>query len=162
GPHSRVRIRIPGRRVMGEKDGALTDGGKLFETTVGRVIFNDMLPKGMPFYNFDLNKGLIGYVIQDCHKILGKEQTIELLDSIKSLGFKAATRAGLSFAKDDMKMPSKKKEILDAAQKEIEKVEKNFRAGLITAGERYNQIIDRWTHAREQVGEEMMSELKND
>jgi DNA-directed RNA polymerase beta' subunit len=67
---------------------------KLFETTVGRVIFNDMLPAGMPFYNFDLNKSLIGYVIQDCHKILGKEATIELLDAIKSLGFKAATRAG--------------------------------------------------------------------
>jgi DNA-directed RNA polymerase subunit beta' len=162
GPHTRIRVRIPGRRVMNEKDGALTDGTKAFETTVGRVIFNDMLPEGMPFYNFDLNKGLIGYVIQDCHKILGKEHTIELLDAIKSLGFKAATRAGLSFAKDDMKMPSKKPDILDAAQKEVEKVERNFRAGLITGGERYNQIIDRWTHAREQVGEEMMSELKND
>ncbi len=162
GPHTRIRVRIPGRKVMSEKDGPLTDGGKLFETTVGRVIFNDMLPAGMPFYNFDLNKGLIGYVIQDCHKILGKEATIELLDSIKSLGFKAATRAGLSFAKDDMKMPSKKKDIHDAAQKEVEKVERNFRAGLITGGERYNQIIDRWTHAREQVGEEMMIELKND
>jgi len=162
GVHTRVRIRIPGRKVMNEKDGELTLGDRLFETTVGRVIFNDTLPDGMPFYNFDLNKGLIGYVIQDCHKILGKEATIDLLDSIKSLGFKAATRAGLSFAKDDMKMPSKKKDILDAAQKEVEKVEKNFRAGLITGGERYNQIIDRWTHAREQVGEEMMAELKND
>src|SRR5262245_7332376 len=160
--HTRVRIRVPGRKVISERDGELTDGGKLFETTVGRVIFNDMLPPGMPFFNFDLNKGLIGYVIQECHKILGKEATIELLDSIKSLGFKAATRAGLSFAKDDMRMPSRKAEILDAAQKEIEKVEKNFRAGLITGGERYNQIIDRWTHAREQVGEEMMTELKND
>src|SRR5262245_29248422 len=160
--HTRVRIRVPGRKVMNERDGELQDGGKLFESTVGRVIFNDMLPPGMPFFNFDLNKGLIGYVIQECHKILGKESTIELLDSIKSLGFKAATRAGLSFAKDDMRMPSRKAEILDAAQKEIEKVEKNFRAGLITGGERYNQIIDRWTHAREQVGEEMMTELKND
>jgi DNA-directed RNA polymerase subunit beta' len=162
GPHTRIRVRVPDRKVMNEKDGPLTDGGKLFETTVGRVIFNDMLPAGMPYYNFDLNKSLIGYVIQDCHKILGKEATIGLLDSIKSLGFKAATRAGLSFAKDDMRMPSKKREILDAAQKEVEKVERNFRAGLITGGERYNQIIDRWTHAREQVGEEMMNELKND
>ena len=70
--HTRVRIRVPGRKVISERDGELTDGGKLFETTVGRVIFNDMLPPGMQYFNFDLNKGLIGYVIQECHKILGK------------------------------------------------------------------------------------------
>ena len=160
--HSRIRVDLGDREVISDSKGDAVRGSGLVETTVGRVVFNDILPEGMPFYNYDLDKGSIGRVVQDCHKRLGKSQTIELLDGIKAIGFKAATRAGLSFAKNDMRMPSRKGEILDAAQAEVEGVEKNFRAGLITAGERYNQIIDCWTAARERVGDEMMLELKND
>ncbi|NOT31592.1 MAG: DNA-directed RNA polymerase subunit beta', partial [Planctomycetes bacterium] len=160
--HTRIRLRVKGRKVLNERDGELSDGGKLFETTVGRVLFNDILPEGMAYYNYDLNKSAIGKVIEDCHKLLGKAATLNLLDEVKALGFKAATRAGLSFAKDDMKMPSRKYDILAVAQKDIERIEKNFSAGLITGGERYNQIIDRWTAARETVGDEMMTELRND
>ncbi len=160
--HSRIRLRIGEREVVQKSsaDAAVVAG--LAETTTGRVIFNDMLPEGMPYYNFDLDKGSIGRVIQDCHKLLGRAQTVQLLDAIKSMGFKAATRAGLSFAKDDMKIPGKKPKILAEAQAEVTGIEKNFRAGLITDGERYNQIIDCWTGARERVGEEMMGELEND
>ncbi len=160
--HSKIRIRLPGGEAIHDSKTDPVDATKLFETTTGRVIFNDILPDGMPFYNFDLDKGSIGRVVQDCHKILGKPATIDLLDDIKALGFKAATRAGLSFAKDDMRIPTRKPEILAAAQEQIEQVARNFNAGLITDGERYNQIIDFWTAAREQVGDEMMRELKED
>ena len=72
------------------------------ETTVGRVLFNDILPHGMPFYNYGLTKKNIGGVISDCHKLLGKGATLRLLDDIKEMGFKSATRSGMSFAKNDI------------------------------------------------------------
>jgi DNA-directed RNA polymerase subunit beta' len=134
----------------------------LVTTTMGRIVFNDILPEGMPFYNYALNKKGIQKVISDCHKILGREATIKLLDDIKDLGFKSATRAGLSFAKDDMRMPSRKEQIIAAAQGEVDQIEENYRKGVITEGERYNQIVDCWTAAREAIGKEMMTELKTD
>ncbi|MEK7733607.1 MAG: DNA-directed RNA polymerase subunit beta', partial [Planctomycetota bacterium] len=94
--------------------------------------------------------------------LLGREKTIVLLDDIKEIGFKECTKAGLSFAISDVKMPVKKQEIIDKTQEEIEKVQKLYRKGIITEGERYNQIIDTWTYAGERVAEEMLSELKND
>ncbi len=163
GMHTRIRVRLHrGRKVVHRRDGPSEDASRPFETTVGRVVFNDILPEGMVFYNYDLPKAAIGDVIRDCHKVLGKDATLRLLDSIKELGFKAATRAGLSFSKDDMRMPGKKQEIIGDAEKAVDAIERNFRAGVITPGERYNQIIDCWTHARERIGREMMLELQND
>jgi len=161
--HSRIRVRLPqGAQAVHRRDAATEDASKPFVTTVGRVIFNDILPTGMPFYNYELPKSAIGDVIRDCHKRLGKDATLRLLDGIKELGFKAATRAGLSFGKDDMRMPGKKDQIIGESEKQVDGIEKNFRAGIITPGERYNQIIDVWTHAREEIGREMMTELAND
>jgi len=161
--HSRVRIRLPETKVHKSSlkaDPAPAPG--LITTTMGRIVFNDMLPVRMPFYNYTLNKKGIQNVISDCHKILGREATIRLLDDIKDLGFKSATRAGVSFAKDDMRTPSRKQEIIDEAQGEVDAIERNYRQGVITEGERYNQIIDCWTAARERIGKEMMVELKED
>ncbi len=161
--HSKVKIRIPADQLY--KDEAKGDpraGGDLIQTTMGRIIFNDILAPGMPFYNYELTKRGIQEVISDCHKILGRESTILLLDAIKDLGFKSATRAGVSFAKDDMKTPKRKDEIVAATEKEVAGIEKNYRSGVITDGERYNQIIDCWTGAREEIGKEMMIELAAD
>jgi DNA-directed RNA polymerase subunit beta' len=161
--HTRVRVRLPaGSTMVARRDGPERDASKPFETTVGRVVFNDILPPGMPFYNYELPKAAIGDVIRDCHKRLGKDATLHLLDGIKELGFKAATRAGLSFAKDDMRMPERKNKIIQDSEKQVEGIERNFRAGVITKMERYNQIVDCWTHAREQIGREMMVELQTD
>jgi DNA-directed RNA polymerase subunit beta' len=161
--HDRVKVRFARpRRVLLADDRDGTSGERPFETTVGRIVFNDILPEGMPFYNYELRKKNINKVIEDCHMLLGRVMTLRLLDDIKAIGFSSATKAGLSFAKDDMRMPSKKKDILGKAELEVGKIEKNFRQGIITEGERYNSIIDCWTHARERVGEEMMVELQND
>ncbi|MHC4970751.1 MAG: DNA-directed RNA polymerase subunit beta' [Planctomycetota bacterium] len=161
--HSKVRLRMPRDRLYKQEFGSdAVHSGELVTTTMGRIIFNDMLPERMAFYNYSLNKKGIQKVISDCHKVLGREATIKLLDDIKDLGFKSATRAGVSFAKDDMRTPSRKNDIMDETQVEVDQIEKNYRQGVITEGERYNQIIDCWTGARERVGKEMMIELKAD
>ncbi len=131
-------------------------------TTIGRAIFNDILPPGMPYYNYELDKGGIAALISDCHRLLGRDATLRLLDDLKDLGFKAATRAGLSFSKDDMRVPESKAKIIDLTEKEIEKIEKSFSRGVITEGERYLKIIDLWTHAREQLGQDLIRVLRED
>ncbi|MHC4472515.1 MAG: DNA-directed RNA polymerase subunit beta', partial [Planctomycetota bacterium] len=160
--HEEILLRFPDGRAVVETSGSKQDGKKPFRTTVGRVIFNDILPEGMPFYNFALAKKGINGLIQDCHKILGKPYTLVLLDRVKNMGFKAATRAGLSFSKDDMLIPPEKTEILKSAEKTVDKIEREFRNGAITPGERHNRIIDTWTHAREVMGKVMMDALKHD
>jgi len=181
--HRPVRVRMePGTMVkLGMKDepivvgddGKVTitetdEGGNTTErkeyllTTIGRAIFNDILPEGMPYYNYELVKKGISGLINDCHRLLGRDATLTLLDDLKDLGFKAATRAGLSFAKDDMRIPDGKQAILDKTQKEIDAIEASFQKGVITDGERYLKIIDLWTGAREEVGVELMGVLSAD
>ncbi len=144
--------------------GKSPEGGKRVSitTTVGRALFNDILPAGMYFYNYELTKKGVQELISDCHRLLGRDATLKLLDDLKDLGFKAATRAGLSFGKDDIRIPATKGKILVDTQKEIDKVEKAFQKGIITSGERYLKIVDHWTHARERVGEELMIVLRED
>ncbi|MHC4223170.1 MAG: DNA-directed RNA polymerase subunit beta', partial [Planctomycetota bacterium] len=161
--HSKVRLRLPEDSLIrhsAKEDPVVSEG--LIDTTMGRIIFNDILSDAMPFYNYSMDKKGVQEVISDCHKYLGREATIKLLDDVKDLGFKSATRAGLSFAKDDMRLPSRKEEIIGATQGEVDQIEGNYRKGVITEGERYNQIVDCWTAAREQIGKEMMAELKSD
>lgn len=160
--HTKIEIRLKQTKIIKDKVGAEEPKNGLCKTTVGRVVFNSMLPEGMPFYNYTLDLKGISKIIQDCYKLLGREKTITLLDDIKETGFKACTKAGLSFAITDIKIPAKKQEIIDKTQEEIERIQKLYRKGIITEGERYNQIIDMWTYAGEKVAEEMLSELKND
>jgi len=162
GIHDEILVRFEEKRMVRDEKGNRVDGRKPFRTTTGRVILNDMLRSGMDFYNYALSKKKIGGLISDCHKVLGKQATLQLLDEIKAIGFKAATRAGLSFAKDDMKVPVRKPEILGSAEKDVDRIEREFRNGAITPGERHNRIIDTWTHAREVMGGVMMEELRMD
>jgi len=162
GMHARIRLRLPGERVILGPSGPQRWEGSTFETTPGRVMLNDLLPQGMPFYNFKLTRKGISQIIADCHSQLGREATIQLLDDIKTLGFRQATLAGLSFASEDLKVPPTKGETLEKAEKEVARISKLYRRGVITDGERYNQVIEVWTHAREQVADAMLEELRND
>ena len=135
---------------------------KRIVTTVGRVLFADILPFGMPFYNCTLGKKGCARVIDDVFKYCGKAETIDFLDRLKENGFKQSTLAGLSFGITDLRIPQKKQELLDASQKLADRVEKNYDRGIITARERYNQLIDIWGHCREQVTKALVEELKND
>ncbi len=131
-------------------------------TTVGRCIFNDILLRQMPFYNYALTSKGSSRVIADTYATLGRPATIKLLDDMKSLGFKRSTLAGLSFGITDIRAPESKQRILDDGQKRADKIEKNFRMGAITEQERYAQLIETWGHARKQVTEDLMAGIQAD
>ena len=131
-------------------------------TTVGRCIFNDILPRSMPFYNFPITAKGASRVIADTYAQLGRPATIALLDDLKSLGFRFSTLAGLSFGITDIRAPESKARILEEGQKKADKIERNYRIGAITDQERYAQLIDVWGHARKQVTEDLMAGLSTD
>ena len=160
--HTAVRIRIPkDRRVKG---GGVVEGATsmLVDTSVGRVVFNDILPSGMAFYNFTMKSKDLASVISDCYLELGRLRTIELLDRMKECGFRESTRSGLSFATSDLKTPANKESVIAAAEAEVVKRDRLYQKGVITAQERYNQILDQWTHASEEIRGAMMEAFKTD
>jgi len=158
--HARVKVRIPdGKKVLGEN--GFEKGGVIL-TTPGRCLFNDILDPKMPFYNMTLDKKKLGNVIHDCYEYAGAKATLELLDDMKEMGFKRATLSGISFGLIDLRIPPEKQGIIDATQKRCDKIQKNFQVGVLTDGERYNQVIDAWTHARVAVTNAMMNAMKND
>ena len=134
----------------------------IIKTTVGRVVFNDILHARMPFYNLTLGQKQLQSIIADCYQILGRRETISLLDRMKDLGFRESTRSGLSFATDDLKTPPSKDAIIAEAEKEVTKQNRFYQRGIITDQERYNKVLDAWTHARERITAEMMEALRND
>src|SRR5207302_8692516 len=98
----------------------------------------------------------------DCYGLLGRRETIALLDRMKELGFRESTRSGLSFAADDLRTPHNKEKVLAGTDKEVEKYRRAYERGDITDVERYNKVIDLWTHARDEITKQMMDDPKND
>ena len=162
--HQRIRCRVNRTHQIKSQKGSPEPlpANRVVETTVGRLIFADILPTEMPLYNYGLSGKGAGRVIADCHHLLGRAATIDLLDNIKQIGFRQSTLAGLSFGVHDMRIPAEKLRIIAAAQKIVDRIEKGYQRGAITPMERHNQLIDVWVHAREAVTEEMMKELKAD
>jgi DNA-directed RNA polymerase subunit beta' len=131
-------------------------------TTVGRILFTDILHPGMPFYNCSLGKKGCARVIDDAYASAGRPGTIDLLDAMKEIGFKQSAVAGLSFGITDLRIPAEKQALLDEAQAKVNRVEKNYDRGIITGRERYNQLLDIWAHCREQVTKALQVALKSD
>jgi len=129
-------------------------------TTVGRVILNDALPKGMPFINGLLKKKGIGQLVNFAYLRFGLETTVRMLDGIKQLGFTYATRAGLSIGIDDMVIPEDKYTLVRDAEKQVINVQQQYLDGAITNGERYNKVIEIWSAITEKVADEMFDVLK--
>jgi DNA-directed RNA polymerase subunit beta' len=134
-------------------------GGKVVETTVGRVLFNRLLPPDIEYVNETMSKSRLSKVIYQCYKAKGHERVVRLLDDLKKLGFEEATKAGLSISIDDLSIPTKKDEYLKRTKADVAHVEDQYRKGLITDRERYNKIIDLWTHATEDVSDLIFQEL---
>jgi len=131
------------------------------DTTVGRVILNDALPDRMPFINGLLKKKGLSQLVQYCYLKLGREETVDALDNLKNLGFKYATRSGMSIGIDDMVVPEDKEKIVKGAQKSVMAVEQQYLDGAITHGERYNKIIEIWSKVTEQVSDEMFQNMES-
>jgi DNA-directed RNA polymerase subunit beta' len=134
---------------------------RVIETTVGRVIFSEVWPLELGFPNKVIGKGQIGELIWNCYKHCGHEKTVTTLDKLKELGFLEATRAGVSIGIDDMIIPKEKTHEIETAQKQIAEVEKQYRRGVITPGERYNKVVDIWTHCTDQISNVMLKTLEN-
>ncbi|MAV65059.1 MAG: DNA-directed RNA polymerase subunit beta' [Candidatus Marinimicrobia bacterium] len=131
-------------------------------TTVGRIIFNDILPKGIEYINQRLGKKDLLKLVYKCYTDAGNYETVLFLDRLKDLGFYYAFQSGLSIAIDDIIIPKEKDGIINKAAAKVDSVQDNFDKKVITEGERYNKVIDVWTHATTDVANEMFKELKND
>ncbi len=134
----------------------------IIETTVGRVIFNEHVPRGAGYINQLLTKKALRNIITDVFKVAGNAATVAFLDAIKDLGYYWAYRGGLSFNLDDVIIPEDKKTIVEEGYEEVEEVIANYNMGFITNNERYNQVIDIWTHANAKLTHSVMRTLSSD
>jgi DNA-directed RNA polymerase subunit beta' len=146
GMHARINVRI---------------NGKMINTTAGRVIFNQIVPTEIPFINELLKKKKIIEIIGMIYKRVGNQKTAYFLDKLKEVGFKYSTDGGLSVNIDDIEVPQTKKKIIEDAYKRVEIIEKSKSRGIISENERYNKVIDIWTHVRDAVKNDLMENLKN-
>jgi len=156
--HEKVQVANPD---LGRKTEYGDPDRKVVETTVGRVIFSEIWPEELGFPNRVMGKAQLGDLIWRCYKICGHEKTVTALDKLKELGFREATRAGVSIGIDDMIIPKEKNQEIETAQKQISEVEKQYRKGVITPGERYNKVIDIWTHCTDQIANVMLRTLEH-
>ena len=131
----------------------------VIRTTVGRALFNTIWPEELGFFNEPALKGDLGNLIFETYNLKGKDETIESLDRLKEMGFDMATKAGISIGIFDMIIPPEKKKRVEVARKEIDKIEDQFRKGIITRGERHNKIIDVWTAATDDIAKEVFKSL---
>jgi DNA-directed RNA polymerase subunit beta' len=155
--HERVRFANPD---LGKQTIYGDSTRKIIETTVGRVIFSEIWPEELGFPNKVMGKSQLGDLIWNCYKVCGHEKTVVALDKMKEMGFFEATRAGVSIGIDDMIIPLEKGQEIENAQKQITEVEKQYRRGIITPGERYNKVIDIWTHCTDQIANVMIKTLE--
>src|SRR5919197_456153 len=135
--------------------------GKRFDTTVGRVLLYDIVPKRLPFeaINKVMDKKQLQNLIDLTYRLCGEKETVLLADRVRSMGYGNATRAGISIALSNMHIPKKKQTLLDRATAEVTDIENQYTEGLITKGERYNKVIDIWAQVTEEVAQEMMAEI---
>ncbi len=134
--------------------------GKLVETTPGRVLFNSIMPEGVPFVNHTLDKKNLSKLITDLYIQVGNEETVKFLDRVKELGFVRATLAGISIGVDDLQVPKVKKQIIEEALKATDEIWNQYVNNIITNKERYNKIIDIWSEATNRISKAMFDEIE--
>ncbi|AKC60114.1 DNA-directed RNA polymerase subunit beta' [Blochmannia endosymbiont of Polyrhachis (Hedomyrma) turneri] len=157
--HARVKVRIT-EYIIGD-NGELLPNTKIVDTTIGRAIFWMIVPKGLQFslINKVLGKKSISKMLNTCYRVLGLQATVLFADQIMYIGFAYAARSGVSVGIDDMVIPDKKVDIINAAESEVAEIQDQFQSGLVTLGERYNKVIDIWATANERVAKAMMDNL---
>jgi len=163
--HAKIKLRLP-KTDPDTGEEILKENGEIdyeiIDTTVGRVLFNKIVPKNAGFVNILLTKKTMRKVISDIFRKVGLVPTVEFLDNLKDLGFTEAFRGGLSFSLAEVIIPQNKIELIGEAEEKIEEVWMNYNMGLITENERYNQVIDIWTHTNSKLTETLMKQLSED
>jgi len=157
--HARAWVRI--KEVQLSEDGEKTEKVTRYETTVGRSLLSEILPPGLPFMllNKPLKKKEISRLINAAFRRSGLRETVIFADKLMQAGFSFATRAGISFGVHDMRIPTQKHDMIQAAELEVKEIESQYTSGLVTVGERYNKVVDIWSRCGEQVGKVMMEQL---
>ena len=157
---ARINVRLT--EYTKDKDtGALVPSTKLWETTAGRALLSEILPKGLPFSNINkaLKKKEISKLINVSFRKCGLKETVVFADKLLQNGFRLATKAGISICIDDMLVPKEKHGIIERAEKEVKEIGQQYSSGLVTSGERYNKVVDIWGKAGDEVSKVMMAQL---
>jgi DNA-directed RNA polymerase subunit beta' len=157
--NARIWVRIREKELA--ENGETTDKVTRYETTVGRALLSEILPAGLSFelLNKPLKKKEISRLINSGFRRCGLRETVIFADKLMQAGFSIATRAGISFGVHDMSIPAQKQELIKQAESEVKEIENQYTSGLVTAGERYNKVVDIWSRCGEQVGKVMMEQL---
>jgi DNA-directed RNA polymerase subunit beta' len=156
---ARVKVRL--REVLQNESGDRTESTRLIDTTIGRTVVYSIVPEGLPYELVDqpMGKKQISNLINVCYRELGLKDTVIFADQLMYMGFRYATRAAVSFCSNDMVVPEEKSDILSRAEAEVKEIENQYTSGLVTNGERYNKVVDIWSHTNDQVAKAMMSKL---
>src|SRR6266478_3122810 len=157
---ARVRVRLR-EHLRTEGTQQLTERVRVVDTTVGRALLFEILPRGLSFdlINQDMTKKAISATINACYRALGLKETVVFADQLMYTGFHYATRAGISFGIDDIVIPEQKTRIVTSADNEVKEIQDQYASGLVTNGERYNKVVDIWSRANDQVAKAMMEKL---
>ena len=161
--NSRINVRLT-EYSKDKETGEFVGSTKLWETTAGRALLSEILPKGLPFANINkaLKKKEISKLINVSFRKCGLKETVVFADKLLQAGFRLATKAGISICIDDMLVPPEKPEIILRAQKEVKEIEQQYVSGLVTAGERYNKVVDIWGKSGDEVSKVMMAKLSKE
>ena len=161
--HSRINVRLT-EYTKDKATGELVPSTKLWETTAGRALLSEILPKGLPFANINkaLKKKEISKLINVSFRKCGLKETVVFADKLLQYGFRLATRAGISISIEDMLVPTEKPGIIDHAEQEVKEIAQQYTSGLVTAGERYNKVVDIWGKAGDEVSKVMMGQLSKE
>jgi DNA-directed RNA polymerase subunit beta' len=156
---AKIKVRL--REWVRIEGGSLQERRRLVETSVGRALLSEILPKGLPFdiINNDMTKKAISATINACYRALGLKETVVFADQLMYTGFHYATRSGVSFGIDDIVIPEQKTRIVASADREVKEIQDQYSSGLVTNGERYNKVVDIWSRANDQVAKAMMEKL---
>ncbi len=159
GLQARVKVRM--QDVEQDEQGENVSVTRIIETTVGRALLSEILPAGLPFslINRVMDKRSISNLVNICYRRAGLKETVVFADQVMYLGFRLATKAGVSIGMNDMTIPEEKERILAAAEQEVKEIENQYASGLVTNGERYNKVVDIWSHTNDQVAKAMMAKL---
>ena len=157
--HAKIKTRV--RQVLADDEGQMNETLTLIETTTGRALLSEILPDGLPFelVNQSMKKRAISNVINECYRRVGLKDTVIFCDRLMYTGFSMAAKSGVSIGIDDMVVPDSKTQTLAVAENEVKAIQDQHHQGLLTDGERYNKVVDIWTHASDKVAGEMMTEL---
>ena len=140
----------------------LAHDGKIIETTVGRILFNSIVPEGLPYYNELLTKKRIETIVGECNRVVGINRTVEFLDDLKDLGFSMATQSGVSIGLSDVIIPEEKFNIIEKTENNVNNINDKRKRGIITENERYNKVIDAWSKTTDSVQNVMNKKLVED